>query len=206
MPVWGDGFERGLQNGFTRRVIGRRGRGFSADALGRGRFPAASMMPDKSPVFAPWCNWQPTCPWSREFLVRVQAARRQPKEFRVAGQLTETRHAAGCDLDVDTGSSRTEKLETLRQRIWCCRNPARSHPRERRSGALPVHRREERSDFAGCPTLAADDQDAKWYCSTSDGDFHEEHPEFDHTADLSEVAAWIQGVNGRARRPNRSGG
>lgn len=45
---------------------------------------------------------------------------------------------------------------------------------------------------AGCPTIATGDEHAKWYVSTSDGSFHEEHPSFDHTADPAMVASWIR--------------
>ena len=45
---------------------------------------------------------------------------------------------------------------------------------------------------SGCPTLASDDPDAKWYVESSDGNFFKEHPDFKHDADPEEVAAWIR--------------
>ena len=45
---------------------------------------------------------------------------------------------------------------------------------------------------SGCPTLASDDPDAKWYVESSDGNFFKEHPDFKHDADPAQVAEWIR--------------
>lgn len=45
--------------------------------------------------------------------------------------------------------------------------------------------------IAGCPTLAADNEHARWYVSSGDGSFHADHPSFEHDADPEAVKQWI---------------
>ena len=50
---------------------------------------------------------------------------------------------------------------------------------------------------SGCPTLASDNPDAKWYVESSDGNFYKEHPDFGHDAEPEAVASWIREVSTR---------
>lgn len=46
--------------------------------------------------------------------------------------------------------------------------------------------------IAGCPTLAADDENAHWYVSSTGGDWHRGHPTYTHTAEPYDVRDWLR--------------
>lgn len=59
---------------------------------------------------------------------------------------------------------------------------------------LMVDLDEEGTDalIMGCPTLAAEDENARWYISSTDGYWHRDHPTFTHGTEPYEVRDWLR--------------
>lgn len=70
-----------------------------------------------------------------------------------------------------------------------------THPENDGAGIyLMVDLDEQGNDalIMGCPTLAADDENAHWYISSTDGYWHRDHPTFTHRTEPYEVRDWLR--------------